>query len=274
MLKPTVKPIAARVRPAAQAGRFYPALPARLQADVNAYLEMASPPEGPVPKALIVPHAGYMFSAAVAASGFVHLAPAHDRIRRVVLIGPSHHEDFPGLATTSADAFATPLGLVPVDAAGLTAIEALPQVACVNRAHGPEHCLEVELPFLQTVVDAFAVVPLLVGRATAEEVGEVLERLWGAEETVIVVSSDLSHYLDYPTAQHKDRATADAIQALRWEELDGHCACGHRAISGLLFCARRRGLRCQVVDLRNSGDTAGPRDRVVGYGAFLLTELA
>ncbi len=266
--------VAPRVRPAAQAGRFYPAIPARLQADVSAYLEAAMPPEGPVPKALIVPHAGYMFSAAVAASGFVQLAPAHDRIRRVVLIGPSHYEDFPGLAATSDEAFATPLGLVPVDFEAVTAAQALPQVVCLERVHGPEHCLEVELPFVQTVVDAFTVVPLLVGRASAEEVSEVLDRLWGGAETAVIVSSDLSHYLDYPTARRKDRATADAIQALRWQELDGDCACGHRAICGLLVCAQRRGLRCQVLDLRNSGDTAGPRDRVVGYGAFLFAEPA
>ncbi len=260
-----------RVRPAALAGRFYPANAARLQSDVTAYLEAALPTEGPAPKALIVPHAGYMFSAAVAASGFAWLASAHDRIRRVVLIGPSHYEDFPGLAVTRVEAFATPLGMAAVDLDAVTLARMLPQVACLDRVHEPEHCLEVELPFLQTVLDECRIVPLLVGRASAEEVGEVLDRLWGGPETAVVVSSDLSHYLDYPTAQRKDRATADAIQALRGEELDGHCACGHRAITGLLKCARRQGLRCQVLDLRNSGDTAGPRDRVVGYGAFRFT---
>lgn len=262
----------ARVRPAAQAGRFYPSSPTRLQSDLNDYLSAVSPPEGPLPKAVIAPHAGYVFSGPIAASAFVRLAPAHHRIRRVVLLGPSHYEDFDGLAASEADAFATPLGLVQIDAPGAAAIGALPQVRAFEAAHAPEHCLEVELPFLQAVLDEFTIIPLLAGHVGAGEVAAVLERLWGGPETCVVISSDLSHYLDYPSATRKDRATAEEIQGLRWESLTGQCACGHRAISGLLAVARCRGMRGEALDLRNSGDTSGGRDRVVGYGAFAFYE--
>jgi AmmeMemoRadiSam system protein B len=267
-------PPAIHTRPAAQAGRFYPSSPTRLQADVNDYLEQVERGTETVPKAVIAPHAGYIFSAAVAASAFVRLGSAHGRLRRVILIGPSHYEDFEGLAATRAGAFTTPLGRVPVDSAALERVLALPQVEVFERAHGPEHCLEVELPFLQTVLDEFSIVPLLVGRAGPEEVGEVLDQLWGGDETGVVISSDLSHYLDYATARRKDRETADAIEALRGERLDQAAACGHRAIAGLIEVARARRMRVETLDLRNSGDTAGARDRVVGYGAFAFTEAA
>lgn len=260
------------IRPAAQAGRFYPANPARLQADVRDYLNRVAPVEGPVPKAMIVPHAGYMYSGLVAASAFVRLGSAHARIHRVVLLGPSHYEDFEGLAAPAADAFATPLGLAPVDTGAIEQALNLPQVRVFDRAHGPEHCLEVELPFLQTVLDDFAIVPLLVGHAGAAEVGQVLQTLWNGEETVVVVSSDLSHYLDAETARRKDQATARAIEQLCGDTLDGYCACGYRAIAGLLHVARTRRLRVETLDLRHSGDTAGPLDRVVGYGAFAFFE--
>ncbi len=262
------------IRPPVQAGRFYPASPTRLQAEIRDYLERVSPAEGPVPKALIAPHAGYMYSGPVAASAFVRLGPAHDRYRCVVLLGPSHYEDFEGLAAPASSAFATPLGRVPVQRDALERILDLPQVRVFDRAHVPEHCLEVELPFLQTVLDDFAIVPLLVGHADAPEVAEVLDALWGGDETCVVVSSDLSHYLDAETARRRDRATAQHIESLRAEALDGHCACGCRAIAGLLGVARRRGLRVETLDLRHSGDTAGPTERVVGYGAFAFFEPA
>ncbi len=260
------------IRPAAQAGRFYPASPARLQSDVQDYLSRIAPAEGPVPTALIAPHAGYPFSGQAAAAAFIRLGPAHDRVRRVVLLGPSHYEDFEGLAAPDADAFATPLGLVPVDREALERVLNLPLVRTFDRAHRPEHCLEVELPFLQMVLDEFQIVPLLVGHAHAEEVGEVVDRLWGGPETVTVVSSDLSHYLDAASARRKDQATARAILALRGEDLDPYGACGCRAIAGLLQVARRRRLRAELLCLCNSGDTAGPLDRVVGYGAFAFYE--
>lgn len=256
------------IRPATQAGRFYPSSPVRLQQDLNDYLSAVSPPEGAVPKALIVPHAGYVFSGPVAASGFVRLGPAHQQIRRVILMGPSHYEEFQGLAASGVDAFETPLGRVRLDAEARTDMASLTHVNVFEAAHAPEHCLEVELPFLQTVLDDFTIVPLLTGRTSTEQVSETLEQLWGGPETCVVVSSDLSHYLEYAAAERKDRATASDIQALREENLTGESACGHRAIRGLLNIARRRGLRCETLDLRNSGDTGGTRDRVVGYGAF------
>ncbi len=259
---------AGRVRSAVHAGRFYPASPVRLQAEVNEYLAAVSPPEGTVPKALIVPHAGYAYSGAVAASGFVRLAPAHAQLRRVVLVGPSHYEDFDGLAASSAEAFETPLGWVRLDPDALEQMRDLTQVEVFDGAHEPEHCLEVELPFLQEVLDDFTLVPLLVGRADPGLVAEVLMRLWGGPETCVVISSDLSHYLEYAAAQRKDEVTATEIARSRWERLDSQCACGHRAISGLLEIVRRHRLSCQVLDLRNSGDTGGTRERVVGYGAF------
>lgn len=263
---------AAHIRPPAQAGRFYPSSPVRLQADLHDYLSGAMPPERAVPKALIVPHAGYVFSGPVAASGFVRLGPAHEQIRRVILVGPSHYEDFDGLAASGADAFATPLGVVPLDPEGRQLLSTLPEVEVFEAAHTPEHCLEVELPFLQTVLDEFTLIPLLTGRTAPDLVATVLERLWGGAETCVVISSDLSHYHDHATATRRDRATAAAIEAWQDERLGLEDACGHRAIRGLLRLARRRGLRVETLDLRNSGDTSGARDRVVGYGAFAFYE--
>ena len=258
------------VRHPACAGRFYPADPDELRGDIHHYLAEVNAPEGPAPKAIIAPHAGYIYSGPIAASAYARLARARKTVRRVVLIGPSHYADFPGLAATSADAFATPLGEVPVDAEALECARSLSQVSFSEEAHRPEHSLEVHLPFLQAVLEEFTIVPLLVCEASEQAIGQVLRLLWGGPETCVVVSSDLSHYHSYKAARELDGATAQAIVALRGEELDGHQACGYQPIRGLLWTARRENLRCQSIDLRNSGDTAGSRDRVVGYGAFVL----
>jgi AmmeMemoRadiSam system protein B len=191
-------------------------------------------------------------------------------VRRVILLGPAHFVSVRGLAASSAVAFASPLGRVSLDRSAQETILQLPQVHVFDPAHAPEHSLEVHLPFLQTVLADFTLVPLLAGEATPTEVAEVLTRLWGGSETVIVVSSDLSHYHDYNTARQLDAGTAEAIQS--FEPLVEGQACGRIPINGLLRVARQKGLRCQCVDLRNSGDTAGPRDQVVGYGAFVLWE--
>lgn len=260
------------VRPAVHAGRFYPAAPTRLLADVEGYLAGAvSSTAGPVPKAVIVPHAGYVFSGPVAASGYARLRSAAGNIRRVVLLGPAHYVSFNGLAMSRFEHFATPLGWVPVDAGASRQLESFDCVHPINAAHQPEHSLEVQLPFLQVVLGEFSIVPLLVGRVTDDDVRGVLEALWGGPETLIVVSSDLSHYHDYPTARALDRVTAQDIEAMRVERVADDSACGSKAIRGLLRLVRGIGLRCTTVDLRNSGDTAGARDRVVGYGAFLFT---
>jgi AmmeMemoRadiSam system protein B len=257
------------VRPPAVAGVLYPADPRVLRAMVTGFLGAAGP-AGEAPKALIVPHAGYDYSGPVAASAYALLRPARDRITRVVLLGPSHHLPFRGLALSSAARFRTPLGDVPLDREATDSIRGLPQVHVLDLAHAQEHCLEVHLPFLQVALDAFRLVPLVVGQAEAREVGEVVERLWGGSETLLVASSDLSHDHDAATARRLDRATSRAIEALRYEDIGDRDACGRVAVNGLLHAARRRGLHGRIVDLRNSGDTAGPPGHVVGYGAFVF----
>jgi AmmeMemoRadiSam system protein B/AmmeMemoRadiSam system protein A len=267
-----------RVRPAAVAGRFYPGRPAALAAAVEALLADAARPAAagglPPPKAIIAPHAGYVYSGPIAAAAYARLRPVAALIRRVVLLGPCHRVAIRGLAAPDADAFGTPLGEVPVDAAGIDAVLALPSVQPLAAAHAHEHALEVHLPFLQVLLPAFRLVPLAVGDACPAEVAAVLERLWGGPETLIVVSSDLSHYLPYDEARVLDARTCRAIERLDGDAIDEHQACGRRPVAGLLLAARRRGLRVTTLDLRNSGDTAGDRGRVVGYGAWMLTESA
>lgn len=265
------------VRPAAVAGMFYPGDADGLRRQVSAYLA-AQPSVPPEPtfnappgilKALIVPHAGYIYSGATAGQAYARLVAMAGRIERVVLLGPCHRVALRGLAMPSAAAFATPLGNVPIDRAALASLAGLPQVTTDDAAHAEEHSLEVHLPFLQAALGAFSLAPLAVGQATASEVAEVLERLWGGDETLIVVSSDLSHYLDYAEAQRRDGATVKQILSL---ELLTHYeqACGALPINGLLLQAQRRGLQIECVAQCNSGDTAGDKSRVVGYAAFAL----
>lgn len=257
-----------RVRRPAVAGLFYPADRDALGSLVDRLVTQArrtSPDRAPVPKALIVPHAGYVYSGPVAASGYARLAPAAGRITRVVLLGPAHRVWFEGLADAGTDLLETPLGALRAAAPGL------PGVLGSARAHADEHSLEVQLPFLQRVLGDVEVIPLLVGDASAESVAAILDALWGDSRTLIVVSSDLSHYLEWHEARQLDSQSAARIEALE-PLLDHAQACGATPINGLLLAARRRGLRVECLDLRNSGDTAGPRDQVVGYGAFALFE--
>jgi len=253
------------------AGAFYPAAAGELEATVRGYLRDAQPAssERP-PKAVIAPHAGYVYSGAVAASAYARLAACRDQIERVVLLGPAHRVALRGLAAPESDAFATPLGRVRLDLEAIERSLRLPQVVPFDAAHAPEHSLEVHLPFLQALLGDFALVPLVVGEATPLEVAEVLELLWGGPETLIVVSTDLSHYCDYETARRLDAATTRAIEALEPEAIGHEQACGRIPIQGLLLAAQRHGLHADAVDVRNSGDTAGPRDRVVGYGAYVF----
>lgn len=258
-----------RVRPAAVAGRFYDAHPSRLRADVERYLATAVPAEGASPKAIIAPHAGYLYSGPIAGSAFATLRQGARDIRRVILIGPAHYVPITGLAFPDADAFATPLGNVRVDRERVDqAVRALPQALVLNSPHRPEHSLEVELPFLQVLLEDFEIVPVLAGDVSGDEVADLLRLLWGGPETCIVVSSDLSHYLPYEVARTVDGATAAMIGAMDMRELDATRACGYESIRGFIPVAAECGLKARVLDLRNSGDTAGPRDRVVGYGAF------
>jgi AmmeMemoRadiSam system protein B len=245
---------------------FYPADPRLLAHDVQGFLAEAK--QAPLnTKALIVPHAGYIYSGPVAASAYAALKDIAARIHRVVLLGPTHRVAVRGLALPDAEAFDTPLGRVKLDTLAMRAIARLPQVVVSNEAHAQEHSLEVQLPFLQSVLDDFSLVPLAVGMATAEEVAEVMEALWGGEETLIVISSDLSHYLPYAAAQLVDRKTADDILDLK-QPISHEEACGGTPISGLIIAAHKHHLRPHLLDLRNSGDTAGSHDRVVGYAAF------
>jgi MEMO1 family protein len=276
-----------RVRPAAVAGLFYPDDPVALRSTVEALLAAraaASPgaaaessaapatqPPGRPPKAVIAPHAGYSYSGPIAASAFAPLAAAAPGIRRVVLLGPSHRVPLRGLGLPGVESFATPLGTVPLDLDAAAAAERLPQVAVRPDAHLEEHSLEVELPFLQVLLGSFQLLPLVVGEADGDEVAEVLEQAWEGEDTVVVISSDLSHYLPAEIAERVDRDTAARIMALNGP-LTSRQACGAMPINGLLVAARRRGLAPRQLDLRHSGDTSGDRSRVVGYGAWAFDE--
>ncbi|MBK1724870.1 AmmeMemoRadiSam system protein B [Thiocystis violacea] len=258
-----------RVRQPAVADQFYPGDAEKLSRMLDDFLaetEAALPP----PKALIVPHAGYIYSGSIAASAYATLAPLRELIRRVVLLGPSHRVALKGLASSTAEAFATPLGEVTLDRQGIDQALRLPQVLLMDQAHAFEHSLEVQLPFLQRLLADFTLVPFVVGDATTDAVAQVLDLLWGGPETLIVVSSDLSHYLDYDAAQRMDSATSAAIEALRPEDIGRDQACGRIPLKGLLRAAQRRGLRARTLDQRSSGDTAGSHDQVVGYGAYVI----
>ena len=248
---------------------FYPAAARELAWEVDNMLghSRGSGPVPGFPKALIVPHAGYVYSGEVAAEAYDRLRPARGIVRRVVLLGPCHRVPVRGLALPEADAFDTPLGRVPIDREAAESLADLVQVVVSSAVHAEEHALEVQLPFLQRVLGAFSLVPLAVGAATPAQVAEVIERLWGGVETLIVISSDLSHYHAYEEARAMDRVTAQAILDFS-TDIDHEQACGATPVAGMLLAARRFGLNAELLDLRNSGDTAGGRGRVVGYGSF------
>lgn len=265
MSMPVHEPV---VRAPAVAGSFYPASRALLDGIVDRYLGDAARTVGrgkTCPKALVVPHAGYVYSGPVAASAYTRLAPYAAKIARIVLVGPAHRVHVDGLVAPGAAVLRTPLGDVDVDLAAIASVSGIGTSAL---AHAREHSLEVQLPFLQKVAPHAKVVPLAVGHTRPAEVARVLESLWGGPETVIVISSDLSHYLPYDLGRETDTRTAERIVALDALPLEGDEACGSAGINGLLAVARAKGLRAELVDLRSSGDTAGPRDEVVGYGAF------
>ncbi|MGH8313450.1 MAG: AmmeMemoRadiSam system protein B, partial [Gammaproteobacteria bacterium] len=253
------------VRAPAVAGLFYPGDAGALRAQL-AQMLAENPAPGTPPKALIAPHAGYVYSGAIAARAYNRLAPCAGTIQRVVLLGPAHRVTLHGLALPAADVFRTPLGDIKLDRDALTLLAGLPQVTRSGAAHHQEHSLEVHLPFLQTLLENFTLVPLLVGWAHTHDTASVLDLLWGDEETLIVISSDLSHYHDYATAQRLDADTARRIEACQFPIPDEQ-ACGAYPINGLLSVAQARHLRVERLDLRNSGDTTGDKRRVVGYGA-------
>jgi AmmeMemoRadiSam system protein B len=259
-----------QIRTPAVAGMFYPGDHQELQSMVTSMLDAVTATASTPIKAIIAPHAGYIYSGPVAASAYALLKQQAHMIQRVILLGPSHRVPFRGLAASSAEIFQTPLGPITVDVAAVQRVASLPQVTLLDEAHSLEHSLEVHLPFLQLVLDDFQLVPMVVGDATGEQVSEVLDLVWGGEETLIVISSDLSHYHDYDTARQMDRRTCDAIESMQPENINFDDACGRIPVSGLLLSAKRHGLHVHTLDLRNSGDTAGPRDQVVGYGAWIF----
>jgi AmmeMemoRadiSam system protein B len=259
------------VRQPAVAGLFYPSDAGHLAQTVSDLLAGVKARGGDVPKAVIAPHAGYVYSGPIAAHAYALLAQARGRVERVVLLGPTHRVAVRGIAIPAAGAFATPLGTVELDRAAIEAIGRMPQVVSSDEAHALEHSLEVHLPFLQTVLGEFKLVPLAVGYAQPAEVAEVIEALWGGPETLVVVSSDLSHYLGYAQANAIDRKTCEAVLALE-TDIDHEQACGATPVAGLALAARRRKLRPELLDMRNSGDTAGDKHRVVGYASFAFYE--
>ena len=259
-------------RPPAVAGAFYPADPFTLQSMIGELLNGAMPMDTVHwPKAIIVPHAGYVYSGAIAAHAYASLRSAHEFYRRVVLMGPCHRVPVEGFALPASQLFATPLGDVAVDRESWQRLQHEPDIIVDEDAHALEHSLEVQLPFLQSVLDHIEVVPLVVGRTTPERVAKVLESLWGDEKTLIVISSDLSHYQPYHRARWLDRATVGHIERLE-PTIDFDHACGALPVNGLLLAAHRHHLVPTVLDVRNSGDTAGDRDQVVGYTSVAFVE--
>lgn len=267
------------VRREAVAGSFYPSNCEALQTEVNALLANSWRPSIHShsvhltlanPKAIIVPHAGYIYSGSVAATAYKTLAPVSEYIKRVVLLGPSHRVCFRGVAYCSADYYQTPLGQITIDHASIDVIKSLSQISELDKAHQEEHSLEVQLPFLQTVLGEFSLIPLVVGDAKPEEVAEIIDTLWGKEETLIVISTDLSHFLNYQQAIAVDTATNQAIEEYRYNDISYENACGRIALQAMLKTAQHRQLNITTLDLRNSGDTAGTKDRVVGYGAWVI----
>lgn len=259
-----------KIRQPAVAGMFYPADKQSLKNDIHQYLNNVSVEQKENPKAIVVPHAGYIYSGPIAASAFKQIIPFKDKINRVVLLGPSHRVAFTGLAVPESDVFNTPLGNIPIDQKGIQQLSDLTQVIASDQAHRDEHSLEVQLPFLQEILGEFSLIPLVVGDAERFEVAEVINRLWGDEHTLIVISTDLSHYHEYNEAKQLDRATSDAIENLKPDLIGYEDACGRNGLKGLMTVATEKNLSVDILDLRNSGDTAGDKSRVVGYGAYVF----
>jgi AmmeMemoRadiSam system protein B len=258
-----------QVREPAVAGYFYPADRRALSTMINEMLDEVPVRTGPAPKALIVPHAGYIYSGPVAATAYSSLYPYRDQYTRVLMLGPGHRIAFQGLASSGAELFRTPLGDVPLDRESIAALE-LPGVKLIDAMHQFEHSLEVHLPFLQIAIGSFSLLPLVVGDAAPETVARVIDALWGGPETLIIVSSDLSHYLNYDEARARDLETCKAIESMDAHGIDHGDACGATPVGGLLIAAQNRGMQVTTLDLRNSGDTAGGKGQVVGYGSWML----
>jgi len=257
-------------RSAAVAGMFYAADPQQLSAEILHFLKQQPDSDSVTPKAIIAPHAGYIYSGPIAASAYHLFAGKAEKIKQVILLGPSHRVAFRGIATSRADYFETPLGKIKTNRSLSELAESLPFVNSYDAAHQDEHSLEVQLPFLQTVLNDFELTPLVVGDCDAQDVAQLLELLWGDEHTLIVISSDLSHYHSYQSAIDLDTQTSLAIEHLQPEKIHYEDACGRNPLNGLLTIAKQKKLHVKTLDLRNSGDTAGDKNKVVGYGAYAV----
>jgi len=264
------------IRQPAVAGMFYSADANTLKQDIQHYLELVEPFQSDDMddvstnnlKVIVVPHAGYVYSGPIAASAYKLLIPLKHQINRVVLLGPSHQVAFNGMAVPEVEMFNTPLGNIPIDQVNIQLLSELPQVMVSDIAHRDEHSLEVQLPFLQETLDNFTLTPIVVGDVEPNEVAEVINRLWGDEHTLIVISTDLSHYHHYTIANQMDRATSNAIVDLKPDLISYESACGRNGLKGMMVVAKQKKLVADVIDLRNSGDTWGGKNRVVGYGAY------
>lgn len=257
------------VRQPAVSGTFYPDDPDQLRSLVREFIR-TDPTDSKSPKAIIAPHAGYVYSGRVAGIAYAQLTNDKDIIRRVVLIGPSHRKSFSGIALTSADQFESPLGTIAIDKKTNLLLSELPFAQIDDSAHENEHCLEVHLPFIQEALTNTTLVPIVVGQATTEEIMELIKAVWDPPETIVVISSDLSHYLSYDDAKQFDDETSEILERLEWTKLTHERACGASPICGLLHFAEINGLTAKTLALQNSGDTAGPKDNVVGYGAYAI----
>lgn len=259
-----------KIKKPAVAGAFYPDEPDILNNMVE-HLFDAITWAGSSPKAIIAPHAGYIYSGIAAACAYqcLEMMPY---IKNIILVGPSHYIAFNGVAYSDYDTFITPLGELFVNTNLIQQIAKLPATQHFNDAFSREHCLEVQFPFLQKKLNEFTIVPLLVSGANKQTVASVLEALWGDKETLVIISSDLSHYHDYLTAQQLDSETSQAIVNLDADNIKEDSACGRIAIRGLLHLAKQKKMQAKKILQINSGDTAGDKQRVVGYGAYHFFE--
>ncbi|MCH9769588.1 MAG: AmmeMemoRadiSam system protein B, partial [Gammaproteobacteria bacterium] len=261
-----------QTKPAEVAGMFYPAEVRVLKQIIADCLSKANTDNTTLPKVIIAPHAGYIYSGEIAANAYSILKTHADSIKRVVLLGPAHRMAFRGIAVHPADDFATPLGQVTLDTEFIKHLAVLPDVELLKRPFHNEHCLEVQLPFLQTLLTDFKIIPVIVGDSSPENVARLLNKVWGDASTLIVISTDMSHYHPYNDANKIDKATAQAIVDLNLDLVQPDKACGSRPLKGLLKVAKHRQMQCNLLDLRNSGDTQGDKSRVVGYAAYHVFE--
>jgi len=255
-----------KIRRAAVSGRFYPSDKLELSKIISSFMRKAVITNREIPKAIISPHAGYIYSGQIAAAGYKVLERPNN-IKKIILFAPSHFANFDGIVASNVDFFETPFGKIKVNNNSIERLEKKSLINVDNFAHEQEHSIEVQLPFLQYILNEFQIVPLLVSSNGFKNIPAIINELMD-KETLIVVSSDLSHYLPYEKAVITDKKTADHILNLEYDELSIDSACGIGAIKGLLLYTKIKHGKIDLIELKNSGDTSGDKSSVVGYGAF------